>query len=291
VANQSGGLTWNVFLTPERATASDDHPQGVRRTWAPITATLISGKRDAVLVDSLLTSDQALTLASWIAASGKNLTSIYITHGHADHFFGLGLLLDRFPDAKALATPAAIAHMRKQMAPNLVRSYWNALFPDQIPEHLVVPEPLGSEVIDLEGRDLVVVETGHTDTGETTCLHVPAIDLIVAGDAVYNGVHLYLGESDRAGRQEWGAALDVIESLRPQAVIAGHKAPGADDRPRSIDETRQYLRDFDRVESLTTTTQELYEQMLALHPRLVSPGTLWGSVSALRPSHVPNQSD
>jgi glyoxylase-like metal-dependent hydrolase (beta-lactamase superfamily II) len=136
---------------------SDDLPEGLaQRTWAPISATLISGKRDAVLVDALLTTDQALALASWVAASNRSLTTIYITHGHGDHFFGLSLLLDRFPNAQALATPAVIAHMRQQMASNLVETYWNVLFPGQLPQHLAVAEPLVGGVIELEGHDLVL---------------------------------------------------------------------------------------------------------------------------------------
>ena len=102
-------------------------------------------------------------------------------------------------------------------------------------------------MIELEGRELVVVELGHTDTDATTCLHVPSIGLVVAGDAAYNDVHLYLVESNAQKRQEWIAALDKIESLGPRAVIASHKRPENDDSPRIIEETRKYIRDFDRL--------------------------------------------
>jgi len=124
LANEAGGLTWDVFVAPERPIVSDDLPPDLtHRTWAPISATLISGEQDAVLVDAMLTSDQALALGSWIAARNRTLTTIYITHGHGDHFFGLGLLLDRFPRARALATPAVVAHMRQQKASELGRAY------------------------------------------------------------------------------------------------------------------------------------------------------------------------
>ena len=87
----------------------------------------------------------------------------------------------------------------------------------------MIAEELKKNVIDLEGHDLVVVELGHTDTGYTTCLHVPSIGLVVAGDAAYNGVHQWLAESNPQTRREWISALDTIESLNPRAVIAGHK--------------------------------------------------------------------
>jgi glyoxylase-like metal-dependent hydrolase (beta-lactamase superfamily II) len=285
VASRTKGLTWDVFVAPELPVVSDDLPPDLtQRTWAPVSATLISGEKEAVLVDALLTSDQALALASWVAASGRDLTTIYITHGHGDHFFGLGPLLYCFPHAQAFATPAVISHMREQSASNLVETYWNVLLPGQIPQHLVIAEPLVDGVIDLEGHDLVVIEVGHTDTDNTTCLHVPAIDLVVAGDTVYSDVHLFLSESDTKGRQEWLAALDVIEALRPSALVAGHKRLGREDSPRSIEETRKYLQDFDRADRATRTAQDLYSEVVTLYPSRVSPGTLWGSAQAVKSS-------
>jgi glyoxylase-like metal-dependent hydrolase (beta-lactamase superfamily II) len=145
-------------------------------------------------------------------------------------------------------------------------------------------EQLEGDVIDLEGHEVVVVELGHTDTDHTTCLHVPSIGLVIAGDAAYNDVHLYLVESDAQKRQEWIAALDKIESLNPQAVVASHKRPENDDSPRIIDETRKYIRDFDRLAETTKTAQELYEKMLKLYPTRVNPGwALWSSARAVKP--------
>ena len=124
---------------------------------------------------------------------------------------------------------------------------------------------------------------GFTDTGNTTCLHVPSIGLIVAGDVAYNGVHLHLSESpDQQKRQEWIAALDKMESLKPRAVIAGHKRVGNDDNPGILGETRQYIRDFERLVMQTTTAQELYDQMLKLYPDWVNRGALWSSVRAVK---------
>ncbi len=91
-----------------------------------------------------------------------------------------------------------------------------------------------------------MVELGHTDTDQTSCLHAPDIGLVVAGDAAYNDVHLYLAESDPQGRRDWIAALDTIESLHPRSVIAGHQRAGRHDGPEIIEETRQYIRDFDQ---------------------------------------------
>ena len=249
-------------------------------TWMANSATLIYGEREAVLVDTFMTVEQCSNLADLIVASGKSLKAIYVTHGHPDHFFGLQVLLDRFPNAKALATPEVVAKMRRQIAPETLPSR-RKQFPG-LPDVISIANPLESNEIDLEGNKLVVVRVGHTDTDDTTCLHIPSIGLVVAGDVVYNGIHPFLGESNRQSRLEWIAALDKIDALKPSAVVAGHKIPGNDDNPRNVEETRQYLRDFIRVNDSTKTTRELFENMLALYPDRVNPGSLWSSATAAK---------
>ncbi|HEY7079756.1 MAG TPA: hypothetical protein VH500_08650, partial [Nitrososphaeraceae archaeon] len=150
-------------------------------------------------------------------------------------------------------------------------------------DRIVMAEELKGNVINLEGHDLVVVELGHTDTDYTTCLNVPSIGLVVAGDAAYNDVHLYLAESNSNTRREWISALDKIESLNPRAVVASHKRPENEDSPRIIEETRQYIRDFDRLVEMTRTAQELYDKMLEIYPNRVNPGwALWSSARAVK---------
>src|SRR6266853_5206376 len=282
--NPRPALGWEVFVPPGIPIITPDRPPGVRETYfQAMASTLIYGARDAVLVDAFMTVKQANALADWVASKNKNLTTIYITHGHGDHWFGVGTLLERFPNAKAVAMPNAVKVMRQNASPEFLRTVWKAAFPGQIPDRLVIAEELKGNVIDLEGQELVAVELGHTDTYHTTCLNVPSIGLVFAGDAAYNDVHLYLAESNAQKRQEWISALDKIESLSPRAVVASHKRPENDDDPRIIEETRQYIRDFDRLAGTTTTAQELYEKMLELYPNRVNPGwALWRSVRAVK---------
>jgi glyoxylase-like metal-dependent hydrolase (beta-lactamase superfamily II) len=126
------------------------------------------------------------------------------------------------------------------------------------------------------------VNAGRTDTAHSTFLHVPSIGLIVAGDAVYNGIHPYLGETDAQSRLEWISTLDRLEALKPSAVVAGHKVPENDDDPPIIAETRQHLRDFDRLNAAATTPRHLYEAMLELYPNHVNPGSLWGAANTAK---------
>jgi glyoxylase-like metal-dependent hydrolase (beta-lactamase superfamily II) len=275
-------LQWDV-LTIKRPGLSRDLPPGKEALmWVANSSTLIYGERDAILVDTFLTTEQSRTLVEWVVASGKNLTAIYITHGHGDHFFGLASLLERFPHARAFAAPDIVEAMQEQLSPAWIDNFWRRLFPGEIPDRLPVAEPLDGDELELEGRKLVAVNTGRTDTARSTCLHVPSIGLIVGGDAVYNGIHPYLGETDTQSRLEWIAALDKLEALEPKAVVAGHKVPENDDDPRIIAETRQYLRDFNRLNAVTGDARQLYDAMLELYPDRVNPGSLWGAANTAK---------
>ena len=277
-------LQWKL-LTKKRAGVTQGLPAGKETlAWVTNTVTLIYGERDAILVDTFLSVQHSKELVDWVAESGKNLTTIYVTHAHGDHFFGLKSLLDRFPQARAFATASVVAGIKNQINPDLIKSFWEPRFPGQVPSQLVVPEVLEGDTFYLEGKELKVVELGHTDTSHTTALHVPSIGLVISGDCVYNNTHPYLAECDDKAANEWLRALDKIETLNPKAVVAGHGVLDPDSSPRHIEETRRYLRDFVASLANTSTAIELYQTMLSLHPDRVNPGSLWASAKASKPS-------
>src|SRR5258707_10989151 len=143
-------LTWDVFLAPSiPAITSDLPPVEKQRPWPPISSTLISGERDAVLVDTPITVEQARALANWVSARGKNLTTIYATHGHGDHFFGVTTVLERFPNARFTARPEGIRIMRQQASPEALANVWNPRFPGPISDRFVIAEELTGNTIDL----------------------------------------------------------------------------------------------------------------------------------------------
>lgn len=277
-------LTWEVFTSEPLQTLGDAPPPGQEyRIWPPISSTLIAGADNAVLVDAPITIAQAGALADRVAATGKTLTDIYITHGHPDHWFGASILAGRFPGVRVVALPAVVRQMRKYLTPDALE-LWSQRFPGQVPSHPVVAAELASDSIELEGHELVPIALGHTDMDDTTCVHVPSLRLVAAGDAVYNGVYLQLRESSAASRQEWIAALDTIESLHPEVVIAGHKKPGAVDDRRNIEETRAYIRAFEHALAEEDTAEGVYQAMISRYPHRLFPGALWASASELKPA-------
>jgi glyoxylase-like metal-dependent hydrolase (beta-lactamase superfamily II) len=238
-------LNWKLLTKKRGSSLPKALPPGKEDlAWVTDMVALIYGERDAILVDTFLSVQHSKELLDCVAESGKNLTSIYITHAHGDHFLGLKFLLDRFRNARAFATASVVAAMQNQIKPEFIRSFWEPRFPGQVPSRLAAPEVLGGDALSLEGEELNVAELGHTDTQHTTALHVPSIGLVISGDAVYNNTHLYLAECDEKARVEWLRALDKIEALHSKAVAAGHGVLNSDCSPRHIDETRRYLHDF-----------------------------------------------
>jgi len=280
----NGPLDYTVYTSIRPGLNRDPNtPPGLDDLkWVPNSATLIFGKDDAVLVDVFLAIEHTITLADSIASTGKKLKYIYITHPHGDHFYGLQLILDRFPGAIAIATKAVAEDCAEQVRPEIINGFWAPRFPGQIPEKLAVPQVMDGVEFELEGQKLVVLQTGFSDTHDSTSLYVPSIGLVVAGDVAYNGVHPYVSETTAETRMEWRDSLDMLMGLHPKYVVAGHKKPALPDDPGILLATRKYLEDFDRLNTATSTTLELYTQMLELHPDRANPGSLWGGALAAK---------
>jgi len=123
--NESAILRYDVLVL-KRGGLTRDLPSGTETLqWVTNTATLIYGEHDAVVVDTFATIDQNQQLVDWITKSGKNLTTIYITHAHGDHSFGIKILLDRFPNARAVAVSDVVKAMQKQIDPNYIKNFWS----------------------------------------------------------------------------------------------------------------------------------------------------------------------
>ncbi|KAF1736567.1 hypothetical protein CRV24_002174 [Beauveria bassiana] len=261
-------------------------PGGKTGLWSPISCTLIYTDREAVLVDTPITIHQTRNLITWIEkiAPNRKLTYIYVTHGHGDHFFGIPVLLERFPDAVPVATPAVIRHMAQQVEEPAFSTTWTSRFPNgqiyepQQPTVLTSPLPAQHNTLLLDGgrHELRAVEVGHSDTYDSTILWVPDLKLAVCGDVVYGQVHQMLFEANtRQKRQEWIAAIEKVEALRPAYVVAGHKQAEEVDGVWHLAATKKYIEDFGRVlAGEPRDAKELFKEMSRLYPDRLNPGAL-----------------
>jgi glyoxylase-like metal-dependent hydrolase (beta-lactamase superfamily II) len=274
-------LEIDVYVAPMRPYISPDQlGEGEVPTWAPSSSTLISGPTEGILIDALLTFDNADQIAAWAKRFGKKITGVYITHGHSDHWLGLARLLEHLPEARGYAAPEVAARAAWETEFNKRSKYWTSRFPGELPETPVVPEALNNDEILVDGQVVHLIHVGQGDIGGSTIFHVPSADAVVCGDVVYNNVHMMMYEADEAKREAWIHSIDVVAALNAKTVVAGHKSVGAADGPENLAASQRYLRDFTTVAKKGGTVEDLVHGMLELHGERDQPHTLWISARA-----------
>jgi glyoxylase-like metal-dependent hydrolase (beta-lactamase superfamily II) len=233
-------------------------------TFSPTTSTLITGKTQAVLVDTQCREPDVQEVIRRIEASGKTLTTIFITHGHFDHYFGLDMLLAHFPYAKAVATPSVAAYIAGNHSAE--RKSAVAFFGGQALDSTVVPQALDADILRLDDAVFRVSDLEQADIAPTSIVHIPSIDAVIAGDAIYNGVNPFLAASSPSDWPKWVASVDRIAALNPTTVIAGHKSPTHGDGAACVSETRDYLAKFIEFFETSADSRELVKRMRELYP-------------------------
>lgn len=241
-------------------------------TFSPTTATLISGPTEAILVDALFLKEDVQDLGDLIERSGKKLTTIYLTHAHADHYLGFGPLLERFPEARAVALPHVVEAIKETMEQQRVD--WDLLFGDACVTPGPLPEPLEGHTLHVDGTLVEIIEVKQADINPTTVVHVPDIGLVVAGDSIYNEIHPMLGLSTPAEWEDWLETVDLVEGLNPRMIVSGHRRPDGDDYAVTdmIATTRAYIKDFAAAYQNAKDAEELTRVMVAKYPHH---GNLW----------------
>lgn len=231
------------------------------------TSTLITGEKDAVLVDAQFTRAEAHRLAAEILDSGKELKTIVITHAHPDHAFGLEIILKQFPNAKAVALPEVVAEIQK-IAPGKL-SYWKPIYGQNLADGFTVPEALKGS-IDLEGNEIKLVRLAEGESESAAAVYVPAAKTLIAGDAAFDGVHLWLAE----GRPEqWLKNLETLKKVGPvDQVVPGHKRPGTPAAGLSLlDRNAAYIKDFVTIKAAATSPADALAKISAKYPDFALP--------------------
>jgi glyoxylase-like metal-dependent hydrolase (beta-lactamase superfamily II) len=274
-------LSIDVYVAPMRSyTYPDQLGEGEVATWAPSSSTLISGPTEGIIIDALLTFENADQIAAWAKRFGKKITGVYITHGHSDHWLGLARLLRHFPEARGYAAPEVVGRAVWEAEFNQTTKYWTSRFPGELPEAPIVPDVLNSDEILVDGQVVNLIHVGQGDIEGSTIFHVPSANAAICGDVVYNNVHMMMYEADEAKRQAWIASIDVVAGLNSEIVVAGHKSVGAPDLPENLAASQRYLRDFTTLAKKGGTVEDLVDGMLEMHGGRDQPHTLWISARA-----------
>ncbi len=277
----TSALSIDVYVAPMRPYISPDHlGEGEVATWAPSSSTLISGPTEGILIDALLTFENADQIAAWAKSFGKKITGVYITHGHSDHWLGLARLLQHFPEARGYAAPEVAARAAWEAEFNKRSRYWTSRFPGELPETPVVPDVLNTDEILVDSQVVNLIHVGQGDIEGSTIFHVPSADAVVCGDVVYNNVHMMMFEADEAKRVAWIASIDAVAALNAKTVVAGHKSVGAADLPENLAASQRYLHDFTTLAQKGGSVDDLVRGMLELHGERDQPHTLWISARA-----------
>jgi glyoxylase-like metal-dependent hydrolase (beta-lactamase superfamily II) len=228
------------------------------------TSTLIAGAKDAVLIDAQFTLPDAKKLVEMLKASGKNLTLVYVTHQHPDHYFGFEVIKEAFPNAKLVALPATVAAIQKTAAEKVKQ--WKPLYKDALTKKPVVPEPLAGNSLELEGQVIELVGGVQGDEAGNSYVYIPLLHTAILGDIAYDGVFPWTAETTPAERGAWIASLDAVAARNPTVVIAGHQKPDDKLDTSAIQFTKDYLRAYDEALSASKSALELQTKMKAKYP-------------------------
>lgn len=232
----------------------------------PVSSVLISGKTEAILVDAQFQRNDAQSVVELIKQSGKTLTSIYISHGDPDYYFGLDVISAAFPAAKVLASAETQKYIKATMEPK--KAYWGPILKHNAPQQLIVPEVLQGDTLLVDGEQVKIVGLNGHDP-KHSFVWLPSGKTVLGGVVIFDNMHVFLADSQTAeSRQNWYQTLDVIAKLQPDTVIPGHM-PG--DKPltmQAVDFTRQYIRDFEAAAAASADSAELIAKMKASYPAI-----------------------
>lgn len=230
----------------------------------PVASVIVSGARDAVLIDAQFSRGEALKLAERIRAGGKRLTTVYVSHSDPDFYFGLDVIHAAFPDAQIVATPQTIAGIQQKKDAKV--AFWGPILKDNAPQSIIMPQPLKGDTITLEGQALKI-EGLKGATPERSYVWIPSIRAVAGGVVVFNQLHVWTADTQSAeSRRQWLSTLDGIAALKPVTVVPGHFAVGAAPTPDSIAFTRDYLVKFENETGKAANSAALIARMKELYP-------------------------
>jgi glyoxylase-like metal-dependent hydrolase (beta-lactamase superfamily II) len=228
-----------------------------------VTSTLIAGERDAILVDAQFLLGEAQKVAEMVRNSAKNLKYILVTHGHPDHFFGLQVLREAFPDARIIA-PASVIPDIQAYGPRAIEM-WKPVFKEQIPDTFITPEPVDATSLYVEGQEIRLIPADAAESLHAVALWIPGTRTLITGDLAYNKVHPWLRENRPEG---WLKVLDRLEKLNPETIHPGHGPVGG---PEILAANREYIQAFVAATAAPAVKSAAIEKLRSLYPDYALP--------------------
>lgn len=263
-------------------------PEGVS-----VNSTLVYGEKDAILIDAQFRLSDAHRLVAAILESKKNLTAVYVTHPHPDHYFGFVVIKQAFPNARLVALPACIAGIKASWEGRV--KAWKPQYGDNIPSEPVIPEALEGTTLTLEGETLQIFGGLQGDSaGDNSYVWIPSLKAVVGGDTLFSGAHFIFAPMLPAQKKDWMKTVDQMAALKPEIVVPGHQVPGAKNDASVLEFMKKYMQDSDEVQASSKTAEEFRAKMKGLYPSLgiegllnLSAGAAFPAKSAAAPAATP----
>lgn len=246
----------------------------------PVTSTLITGPSEAILIDAQFQKNDAQNLVNMVRASGKKLTTIYISHGDPDFYFGLDVLNAAFPEARIVATPATVAKIEKSILGK--KSYWGPILKDNAPEQLIIPQALNTDSLIINGETIHIIGFNGHDPLHTFGW-IPSEKVVVGGGILFENMHIWMADNQTTeSRNAWIKTLDNMGALNPDRVIAGHFLENTKADNRIINFTKKYIQDFEQANSESSNASDLTKTMKTRYPKLHEESTLEFSAKVIK---------
>lgn len=257
-----------VLNAPARAAGTDltlTHFNPGNDAIFPVSSVLVAGKRDAILIDAQFGKSQAEKVVAMVRDSGKTLTTIYISHGDPDFYFGLDTVLAAFPGVRVVATEPTVRHIKETVDGKL--AFWGPKLGADAPAKAVIPQVLAGNSLTLEGHQLEITGLDGAQP-DRSYVWIPSLKAVVGGVVVFGNLHVWMADTQTPqSHKDWLATLQHIEALKPVTVIPGHYAPGAPLTLESVRYTQGYIRAFDAQTAKAADSAALVAAMKAQYPQ------------------------
>jgi len=251
VNHHHGSLSTKVFFSDESGFA--------------VASVIVMGEKDAALIDAQWSLSNGHRVAAEILETGKRLETIYVSHAHPDHYFGLGPIAEAFPEAKVIALPEVAHTINQQMFGKV--GYWRDIIgPTNVPTRAVNIEPLSKNYFELEGKRIEIIPGIMGDLKYNTVVWIPSIKTIYGSDVLFNQAHPFTCEISAAERRQWIKDIERLEKMGAEVVIPGHQKPGMPFDYSAFKFTKEYLVATEEELTKTKTTGEFFLAMAKRFP-------------------------